>query len=67
LKRLKRLLNLTAGIFIAGSTTELETQILLSAELGYLKAPAREQLLSEIDTVGKMLRGLHKSLVTKDS
>ena len=50
-----------------GSTAELETQILLSAELGYLKASAKEQLLGEIDIVGKMLRGLHKSLVTKSS
>jgi four helix bundle protein len=50
-----------------GSTAELETQILLSAELGYLKAPAKEQLLGEIDIVGKMLRGLHKSLMTKSS
>ncbi len=45
-----------------GSVAELETQILLSAELGYLKAGAGKQLLSQLDTIGKMLRGLQRSL-----
>ncbi|HXG20270.1 MAG TPA: four helix bundle protein [Methylomirabilota bacterium] len=52
-----------------GSTAELETQALLSAALGYLKAPTKikERLLSQVEIVSKMLRGLHKSLVTKKS
>lgn len=45
-----------------GSTAELETQVLLSADLGYLNTQAKNILLSQLDIVGKMLRGLHKSL-----
>jgi len=45
-----------------GSTAELEIQVLLSVELGYLSTPAKDTLLHHLDTVGKMLRGLHKSL-----
>jgi four helix bundle protein len=45
-----------------GSTAELETQVLLSVELGYLSTPVKDTLLHQLDTVGKMLRGLHKSL-----
>ncbi len=45
-----------------GSTAELETQVLLSVELGYLGTPAKDTLLHQLDTVGKMLRGLYKSL-----
>ena len=45
-----------------GSLAELETQIILSADLGYLKASEKQRLLQELDTLGKMLRGLHKSL-----
>jgi four helix bundle protein len=48
-----------------GSTAELETQVLLSAELGCLSAPTKNTLLEQLDTVGKMLRGLYKSLRAK--
>jgi four helix bundle protein len=49
-----------------GSTAELETQILLSAELGYLQESVKANLLVQLDTIGKMLRGLYKSLAIKD-
>lgn len=49
-----------------GSTAELETQILLSAELGYLKTKERDDLFEQLNTIGKMLRGLHKSLGAKN-
>jgi four helix bundle protein len=45
-----------------GSVAELETQVLLSADLGYLAATWRDHLLAELDKVGKMLRGLQKSV-----
>jgi four helix bundle protein len=45
-----------------GSVAELETQIILSRGLGYLAASASDGLLRELDTIGKMLRGLRKSL-----
>lgn len=48
-----------------GSTAELETQVLLSADLGYLKTQVRDNLLSQLDAIGKMLRGLYRSLGVK--
>jgi len=45
-----------------GSVAELETQILLSADLGYLCKDTGNDLLAQLDTIGKMLRGLGKSL-----
>jgi four helix bundle protein len=48
-----------------GSTAELETQILLSAELGYLGEAMRDKFLNQLDVIGKMLRGLYRSLEAK--
>jgi four helix bundle protein len=48
-----------------GSVAELETQIILSADLEYMQGTSRDQLLTELDAIGRMLRGLHKSLVKK--
>jgi four helix bundle protein len=48
-----------------GSTAELETQLLLSSDLGYLAAEEKKNLLSQLDDIGRMLRGLHKSLGAK--
>jgi four helix bundle protein len=45
-----------------GSVAELETQILLSHELGYIKEALTLELLAELDVIGKMLRGLAKSI-----
>jgi len=45
-----------------GSLAELETQILLSKELGYINAQVSREILAETDTIGKMLRGLAKSI-----
>jgi four helix bundle protein len=49
-----------------GSVAELETQILLSAELGYLNKNRKSDLLEQLDIIGKMLRGLYKSLNRKE-
>src|SRR5712692_1418836 len=45
-----------------GSLAELETQVILSKELGYLDAVVSESLLGDMDVIGKMLRGLAKSI-----
>jgi len=45
-----------------GSVAELETQILLSRDLGYLKEALTLELLAELDVIGKILRGLAKSI-----
>ena len=47
-----------------GSVAELETQVILSTDLSYLENQTKEELLRQLDTVGKMLRGLHRSLAT---
>jgi four helix bundle protein len=49
-----------------GSVAELETQILLSAELGYLNENRKSDLFEQLDIIGKMLRGLYKSLNKKE-
>ena len=48
--------------FAAGSAKEAEYQLELSHELGYLAAAEYGQLSTEIDTVQRMIRGLHSSL-----
>ena len=45
-----------------GSLAELETQILLSVDLGYMNNDHASDLLQELNTMGKMLQGLRKSL-----
>lgn len=45
-----------------GSVAELETQILLSTDLGYIDGAIADELLAELDGIGKMLRGLAKSI-----
>ena len=45
-----------------GSLAELETQLLIAARLGYLDESRLESPLALADSIGKMLRGLQKSL-----
>ena len=45
-----------------GSVAELETQILLSSDLSYIDGATADELLTELDGIGKMLRGLAKSI-----
>jgi four helix bundle protein len=53
-------------LFIAfGSLAELETQLIVAAELGFLRKDKLNQLLSETDVVGKMTRALIKRLQAK--
>ena len=48
-----------------GSLAELETQLILAADLGFATTQTVENLLTQLDEIGKMLRGLQKSLKAK--
>lgn len=50
-----------------GSVAESETQLILSTELGYLNEDSTMVLLEQLDIIGKMLRGLYKSLGARKS
>jgi four helix bundle protein len=50
-----------------GSLMEVETQILISQELGYLEHDQSEKLLSASAEVGRILNGLLNSLVRERS
>jgi len=45
-----------------GSVAELETQVLLSQDLGFLNRDQQQQLMPKLDQIGKMLRSLYRSL-----
>ena len=45
-----------------GSVAEIETQILLSNDLGYITSEITQEVLGEFDAIGKMLRRLAKSI-----
>jgi four helix bundle protein len=51
--------------FAYGSNCELETQISLSGDLGYMRAQEKEMLQSSIGEVERMLKALIKSLENK--
>ena len=48
-----------------GSLAEVETQLLLAKELGYSTQSDVGELLTALDRIGRMLRGLKKSLKAK--
>jgi four helix bundle protein len=51
------------ALYIAyGSQCELETQILLSGDLGFMETKMLKQLLERVEEVERMLKGLIKSL-----
>ncbi|HZZ30091.1 MAG TPA: four helix bundle protein [Pirellulales bacterium] len=51
--------------YALGSLAELETQLILAADLGFVAPQAIDDLLSQLNEIGKMLRGLQKSLKAK--
>lgn len=56
------------SLYIAyGSNCELETQILLSGDLGYIKNEQSSKLQEDIGEVERMLKALIKSLEHKHS
>jgi four helix bundle protein len=48
-----------------GSLCELETQLLLSIDLGYLTNTEKERLIEDISTIERMLKALIRSLEIK--
>ncbi len=48
-----------------GSLFELETQLTLAGRLGYLDKGELENVLSRMDEISRMMRGLQKSLRSK--
>mgnify|MGYP001610718026 FL=1 len=54
------------ALYIAyGSNCELETQIMLSGDLGYIKGENLERLQKDIGDIERMLKGLISSLENK--
>jgi four helix bundle protein len=50
-------------LYIAlGSCGELDTQLIIAQELGYIDTAANAELLEEIDHIARMLRNLIKNL-----
>lgn len=47
-----------------GSRAELETQLLLCVEIGYLTTPEIQELTHRLEEVGKMLHSLQKALLS---
>lgn len=45
-----------------GSLAEVETQLLISKELGYLQIELYSRIIELCSEIGKMLNGLHRSL-----
>lgn len=46
-----------------GSLAELETQIIIARELNYLAIETSKNLIEEMSSLGKMIRGLMKKLI----
>lgn len=56
----------TRSLYVAyGSNCELETQILISGDLSYIKAEEMTKLQNDIEEVERMLKALIKSLENK--
>lgn len=47
-----------------GSLAELETQVMLAQRLGYIAVEKSNVVLGKAEEIGKMLKGLQKSVVT---
>jgi four helix bundle protein len=64
----KTTLEYVQALYIAyGSHCELETQIMLSNDLGYIESDVSQDLQQEIGEVERMLKALIKSLRNKHS
>jgi len=50
-------------LFIAlGSLAEIETQLIIAEELGYIEKKKKEQIIEEMDILGRQLRSLISKL-----
>jgi len=62
----KTTLDYVRSLYIAyGSVCELETQILLAGDLGYMGSSALEEIKEDIEEVERMLKALIKALQDK--
>ena len=50
-----------------GSLAEIETQLLIAQERGYVPTPKVEELLRQTDELGRVLSGLINSLKSEDA
>jgi four helix bundle protein len=50
---------------VLGSLAELETQVIVAKRLTYIQQPEADATLAKATALGKMLRGLQKSLKAK--
>ncbi len=48
-----------------GSLAEMETQLLIACELGYIQRKAIDHIVKEIDEIGRMIRSIIKKLIAK--
>ena len=54
-------------LYIAlSSSVEVETQLIISHNLGFITKSELEELIEELDTIGKMIQGLIKSIKNKN-
>jgi four helix bundle protein len=49
-----------------GSLAEIETQLLIALDRGYISKPRSEELFSQMDKLGRILSGLIKSMRSTD-
>jgi four helix bundle protein len=53
-------------LYIAlGSLAELETQLIIAYELGYLESTPKTKIIEEMDVLGKQMRSLVSKLTPK--
>ena len=45
-----------------GSLAEIETQLIIAEELGYIEKKKKEQIIEEMDILGRQLRSLISKL-----
>jgi len=45
-----------------GSSSELETQLIISRELGFMNEKLADELINELDNISKMIIGLRRAL-----
>ena len=48
-----------------GSSSELETQLIISRELGLLKDDVADELIKDLDSISRMIIGLQRSIKNK--
>ncbi len=49
-----------------GSSSELETQLIICRELGLLTSQVADELIQELDSISKMIIGLQRAIKEKD-